>query len=1003
MSRALRQCLRGFLLTLAIGGAQCLAVEPIDISDPGTPAFTVYGSRDGLGDEVWNTIGFDARGFVWAGSASGVARFDGYRWQPFAIDAGGGRVHGFGLDDRGTFWALLQGQGLVRWDGQTFTPIGKNHAMMQHVDFATTDDGRSILTVGSEDGVLELRDGAWQLVPDDIEGASWERVRTKALFGKPRDWIASSIGLWYRDVGDTGPWQRFQQASLGYAGISDLVLINEAGRESLWVISYGSGLTRITADGLRTWRSVRGELPSEAMYQGVVTRGAEGLPTLWISSRGGLIRIRNEVIDWFDRRHGLPSDAVRNVEVQRGVDGIDQLWVATESGIARTALTGSHWQTVSLLGATYNGTFGAMLEPDGRGGERLWVGGAKDGIGMLEAGRWRYFTYADGTLPFEGTRRIWRLPDGQRMQRLVAPIYGGLFRIDDAYAFHRYPVPWDAEPGESAHAALAVEGASTADPTWWFGVRRGGTWRRLGGQWASFTLLPERPFWSVNALTEQPPTETQPPVMWAASNVGVARFDGTHWTLLPSPTNVAEESFRHVTMVREGPRRVLWASSSSAGVIRYDVTDPKNPVMLPKGELPRSPDPTVYSVMQDSRDRIYVCTNNGVQRLVREEDGGFSEQVFHRRDGLVHDECNSGAQFIDDSDRYWVGTLGGLSMYDPAFRVESGATGPKSLWLTDIRLDGRSVPIAGEVTVPAGVRELDVAFTLLVGRRESETRYRTQLVGDEPAPSAWNGEPNRQWSRLPPGRYTFKVEARDYAGQTVQAELLDVMVSPHWWQRRSLQGLVAFAIVMFGLFLLRSYNLRQRARRDELAREVAQRTSALDAANQQLRDLSYRDPLTAIANRRRFLEALDVAIVQAMESNTPVGLILADVDHFKQFNDQYGHQLGDEALKAVAGALAQCTRDSDLTARYGGEEFACLVVRADTAQVAILAERMRSRVAGLTQWRSDITQPLTISLGGISLIPTRADQADELLRFADAALYEAKHAGRNCVRMSGAR
>jgi len=140
---------------------------------------------------------------------------------------------------------------------------------------------------------------------------------------------------------------------------------------------------------------VRGEGIASAMD--TQTRSGERL--LWVSSRAGLIRIRGDRATVFDRRHGLPSDAVRGLKLQHLADGTDLLWLATEGGIARAALADSQWQTVSLLGARYNGTFALLLEPDGRGGERLWVGSAKEGLGLLERGEWRYFSRAAGSLP----------------------------------------------------------------------------------------------------------------------------------------------------------------------------------------------------------------------------------------------------------------------------------------------------------------------------------------------------------------------------------------------------------------------------------------------------------------------------------------------------------------------------------------------------------------------------------------------------------------------------
>jgi diguanylate cyclase (GGDEF)-like protein len=141
-----------------------------------------------------------------------------------------------------------------------------------------------------------------------------------------------------------------------------------------------------------------------------------------------------------------------------------------------------------------------------------------------------------------------------------------------------------------------------------------------------------------------------------------------------------------------------------------------------------------------------------------------------------------------------------------------------------------------------------------------------------------------------------------------------------------------------------------------------------------------------------------VGIARAAEQGKPLGLIVADVDHFKQYNDRFGHLAGDAALRAIAGAMDSAMREQDLVSRFGGEEFACLMVDADRATVSRVAERMRALVEALPpRSLGNDSQTLTISAGVLSCVPLATQTPEALLHAADLALYAAKSAGRNRV------
>ena len=178
-------------------------------------------------------------------------------------------------------------------------------------------------------------------------------------------------------------------------------------------------------------------------------------------------------------------------------------------------------------------------------------------------------------------------------------------------------------------------------------------------------------------------------------------------------------------------------------------------------------------------------------------------------------------------------------------------------------------------------------------------------------------------------------------------------------------------------------------------------TRKLDDANQELPRLSSLDGLTGISNRRQFDETLLREWRRLGRQGRPLSMLLCDVDYFKQFNDAYGHQVGDECLKAVARTLKDTLRrPADLVARYGGEEFAVILPDTEITGALQVAEAMRSAVEGLniTHSYSKGASVVTISIGVASTTPSRTgSDSSVLLKRADDALYRAKQAGRNRI------
>jgi diguanylate cyclase (GGDEF)-like protein len=187
-----------------------------------------------------------------------------------------------------------------------------------------------------------------------------------------------------------------------------------------------------------------------------------------------------------------------------------------------------------------------------------------------------------------------------------------------------------------------------------------------------------------------------------------------------------------------------------------------------------------------------------------------------------------------------------------------------------------------------------------------------------------------------------------------------------------------------------------------LEHKVAERTRQLAVANERLEQLSITDPLTGLANRRRFEDVLHTEWERACRTGMPLALAMIDVDHFKLYNDHYGHPAGDECLHRVATLLKRHTSTSHLVARYGGEEFA--VVMPDTGIRAAwdIAERLRTAVVTLAEPHHLVAdRVVTASIGVAATTPASDTSADHLVELADVELYRAKRAGRNRVKAAG--
>lgn len=249
-----------------------------------------------------------------------------------------------------------------------------------------------------------------------------------------------------------------------------------------------------------------------------------------------------------------------------------------------------------------------------------------------------------------------------------------------------------------------------------------------------------------------------------------------------------------------------------------------------------------------------------------------------------------------------------------------------------------------------------------------------------------------------------------FPGITYQKSLPEIwgqkwtlLTSPTYSYVKSRRNLFPYIIFCFGVifttFILFYISITSR-RTAIIQQQVIEKTEELSKLNEQLKLLSRSDPLTGIANRRYMDETLDREWSRAIRNKTHISFILADIDCFKDYNDNYGHVIGDTCLKKVATTLeALINRPTDLVARYGGEEFALIL--SETENAASIAESCRKAIEDLQipHGHSSVSNVITISVGLCTYEPRIGIQASTLIKSADKALYKAKESGRNAVRI----
>jgi diguanylate cyclase (GGDEF)-like protein len=916
-------------------------------------------------------------------------------------------------------------EGLARYDGRRFTVFNEaNTPLLKGSGISALCEGRDgSLYIGLRDGgVIRYLAGKFTAL-EPPEGLPRGEVSALAEDAGEALWIGTSGGGLARWKG--GKLRKFDVADgLPHASVTSLLVRTNG---DVFVGTF-NGLVSIRGDELK-----RAPTGSDADHMYVPAMIEDRNRRLYIATYKDGLYVQDEQ-GWrhFTRRDGLASDTLTGLLQDRH----GAIWIGCLEGLHR--LSNGRIEQFGRTDGLTNNLIRALLE-DAEGS--LWVG-TNGGLDR----------FRDGLITTWGTRRglveeFTRTVIEDRNGAVWIGTADGLFRIDE-----KGSARFTQRDGLMNNAVLALDEAS--DGSLWIGTDAGGLHRMSKGRIENIGQKIGMGAAAVRAIVELRNKE-----VLVGTNSGLLRIrpDGKVSRIdvadgLPSP--------QVISILEHGDGSIWVGTRAGIVVLRDGKIDPVSKELDIKawvlalsedteghvlagtgvglvrtvgrkvqsfGVAQGLPSRAYFSVVDDARGSIWLCSNHGMVQLSKTEldqvAAGQREKVepvlYGRSEGMATAQCNGGSQpagWRTKDGRLMFATARGIAVVE-AGRKRARNQRPPPVHVIDVAVDSANVPFTDRIDLAPGKHRIDFSYVGLSLIDPDKVRYRYRLHGFDKEWIDAGNEHRAVYTNLQPGMYRFQVIAANNDGVwNEDGDSINVEYRPHFYETTwfRVAGAMLIVFMVLSIYRMRVMQLNHHARElrelvDERTQALALEKEKLEAANEekarlllQVRQqseaferLSKEDGLTGLANRRELDRLLTLEFERAKRNQQPLCVVLADLDHFKRVNDQFSHSIGDEVLRAVGRIFREGCRANDIAARYGGEEFALVLPETRVDDAKILCERLRETIAAY-DWKK-IHPYLTVTMSFGIALRAEQDNQDKLLDAADARLYQAKLDGRNRV------
>ncbi len=1029
-----------FLFTVTI-----LASEP-------TLHFEHLSLDSGLPQATVSSVSTDSKGFLWVGTAGGLARYDGYNFKTFEHSPDNPNslsqdsIRSITEDSNGYIWVGTE-LGLNRFNPKLevfkkyFFDIKNPNSLSNNYVTTITEDSQGYLWIGTRNGGLNRFSPKLEVFThfksDADNTNSLINNTILAIFEDSQGtlWIGTQNGLELYDSKS----ESFIHYQLDVSDSDNAVSsITEDYLGNLW-FNTGKVLNSInlktrTLSHYRHKDGHKNSLNDDKIRAIVVDKKNK----IWVGFDSSGLNQFDPTTETILKYHyqasissSLSDDSIYSIHK----DDQDNLWIGTHDGglnklTPKTQIFNHYRSDIENPYSLSSDDIFAITE-DNQG--NLWLGSDSTGLNHFDhkTKKFSHYRHNADDINSLSDDSVNTITEDTLGNLWIGTASGGLNHFNKTTkTFTNYRHEKDNSNRLSNNSISSI--TEDTEGSLWLGTFGGGL-NHFDPETKKFTHYRHKANIN-NSLSNDNinvVTKDYQGNLWIGTRIGLDYFDIKTNEFTHYPNNETPKNFHgnSVQAIKEDSQGGIWVGT----LIGLNHLAPNTKEFTYYSKLNGLPNNAIYAIEEDDHGYIWLSTNQGLSRFNPKTE---SFKNYDVGDGLQNNEFNAGASFKSISGELFFGGINGFNRFVPE-QVKDDKKSPVVI-ITDMFLSNKSVPIVQvgseqikDFTLPQAIHLTDAItlnyydnivafeFSALHFINPKKNQYAYKLEGFD---ENWiiTDYKNRRatYTNIPDGNYLLRIKASNADGYWNEegTSLKITMLPPLWktWWAYTFYGLMLLSLLWFFVRVQRNKVLFEREINKQLENKVIERTLNLQKANEKLEELSLTDQLTGLKNRRFLLNNLQIDIdlvlrnyrnfklnnTKEINSGSDLIFFLIDLDHFKQVNDIHGHTAGDAVLIQIKGILEQVFRETDYLVRWGGEEFLVIARFTQRNNAPELAERLRQSVENHDfDIGEDKVLKKTCSIGfacyPFSTQDTEALTWSEIIDVADHCMYAAKKSSRN--------